>query len=165
MSELESGIEIFDLRDRPEFCDEVIDRNLKEFGALIDMDREDVAALFKLDVSRDRLPVTLIAVSENRFAGCVSLREKTMGAVTHPEAYLDESPWLSNMIVSEWARGRGIASRLTEALEKKAREHGITRIYSSTEHGDSLYHKLGYQDIQQKPHKHTTLYLIYKDVT
>ena len=87
-----------------------------------------------------------------------------MGMVTHPEAYLEESPWLSNMWVADWARGKQLATKLTLALEDTARARGTKQLYSSTIRPDSLYHKSGYADIAQRPFKGHTIYLIRKDL-
>ena len=158
-------IEIVDLRHRPDLAQQVIEQNFDVWHEFTDIDRETMAELFSLDSPNGSLPATLIARVGDKYAGCVSLREKTMGMATHPEAYLeDRSPWLSNMWVAEWARGRQLATRLSRALEDTARELGFVRVYSSTLHPDSLYHKMGYEDIEKKPFKGDTIYLIKRDL-
>jgi GNAT superfamily N-acetyltransferase len=153
-----------DLRDRPEFVGTVIEQNVAQWGAFTDIDRVGMARLFAIDNPRNTLPLTLIALHDDHYIGCVSLRERTMGMVTHPEAYLEASPWLSNMWVAPEARGRKLASRLTLALESCARALGICRIYSSTAVPNSLYHKLGYRDLERRAFKGGALYLIVKDL-
>jgi GNAT superfamily N-acetyltransferase len=153
-----------DLRDRPEFVAAVVEQNVAQWGTFTDIDRVGMERLFAIDNPRDSLPLTLIALHEHHYVGCVSLRERTMGMMTHPEAYLEASPWLSNMWVAPEARGRKLASRLTLALESCARALGIHRIYSSTAVPHSLYHKLGYRDLERHSFKGGALYLIVKDL-
>ena len=164
MSEGNEEFAIVDLRDRPGLLEFVIEQNFGQWHDVTDIDRPGMAKLFTIDNPRDSLPVTLVAVIDGRYAGCVSLRERTMGMVTHPEAYLEESPWLSNMWVADWARGKQLATKLTLALEDKARALGIEQLYSSTIRPDSLYHTAGYADIAQRPFKGYTIYLIRKDL-
>lgn len=158
-------VQIFDLRDRPQFLEAVIEQNFTQWGPFADIDYAGMERLFRIDNARGTMPVTLIALLDERYVGCVSLRERTMGMTTHPEAYLEASPWLSNMWVAEEARGRKLASRLTLALEDQAAALGIRRLYSSTAHPQSLYHKLGYRDLEQRSFKDSTIYLICKDLS
>lgn len=157
-------LEIVQLQSRPEFIEAAAKQNFEQWGEFTGIDERTMTALFAADNAIDTLDATFIALIDGRYAGCVSLREKTMGIITHPEVYLDKSPWLSNMWVADWARGHGLASKLTASLEDLARTLGISRVYSSTAHADSLYHKLGYVDIEQRPFKGETIYLIYKDM-
>lgn len=157
------GIE--DLRERPDLLEAVIEQNLLEWGPFTDIDRAGMQRLFGIDNSYGTLPITLVAVLDERYVGCVSLRDRTMGMVTHPEAYLNASPWLSNMWVTAEARGRKLASRLTRAIEDRARALGVSRIYSSTAEPSSLYHKMGYHDLERRTFKGETIYLICKDLS
>lgn len=160
-----SHLELVDLRDRPDLLEQVIEQNYEQWHEFGDLDRSDVEELFRLDVPRGQLPLHLVALIDGRYAGQVSLRARSMGATHHPEAYLEgKSPWLSNMWVAPWARGHGLATRMTKELDRIAKALGYHRIYSSTEFPDSLYHKAGYRDIERRTHKGRTIYLIYKDI-
>jgi ribosomal protein S18 acetylase RimI-like enzyme len=164
-SEAKSGIELTDLRDRPDMLGQVIEQNYEQWHEFADLDRDDMKELFRLDVPRGELPVHLVALIDGRYAGEVSLRARSMGSVKYPEVYLEgKSPWLSNMWVAPWARGQGLATKMTRELDAIAKALGYTRIYSSTEFPDSLYHKAGYRDIERRTHKGRTIYLIYKDL-
>ncbi len=156
-------IDICDLRDRPEFAEAVPQAEYEEWKDFSDMSLDELRAHFTADVPRGELPVTLIGVGGDRLAGAVSLREKTLGAVRHPEVYLDGvSPWLSNMWVAEWARGHGLATRLSLALEEVAKELGFDTIYSSVAMEDSLYHKIGYHTIGKRQHREYIVHQIKK---
>ena len=160
-----AGLEIIDLRDRPDLAAAVADIQYCQWAEFTGLSRDEMHALFRPGVAPGGLPVTLIAVDGSEVAAIVSLRHITMGAVTHPEVYLDGVyPWLSNMWVAEWARGQKLATRITVAVEDVARELGFGTIYSSTAMEDSLYHKLGYRTIGQNPHHGLTIYLIQKEL-
>lgn len=157
---------IADLADVPCLRDEVVEINAELWGELTDLEPKEMAQLFPVEKSSNGLPLTLVASIDGKLAGCVSLREETMGMIKHPEAYLPgKSPWLSNMWVAERARGQKLASCLTEDLERRARELGFSQIYSSAGQSDSLYHKLGYKEIGRKPLKNLTIHLIRKDLS
>lgn len=153
-----------DLRDRPEFRQLVIAQNLDSWGELTDLNHQEMAALFALDVPRGQLPITFIAVLAGKYVGCVSLRAVTMGAVKHKEAYSDATPWLSNMWVAEEARGHGIASSLTDCVLNAARSLGFKTVYSSVATEDSLYHKMGFCTTSSRPFGGYTVYLIEKQL-
>ena len=163
-SVIDKAIEIVDLRDRPEYRDAVIRQNLNEWGAMTDIDLDMMSGLFDLDHSPDTLPITLIALSADNYVGCVSLRTFTMGALTHPEAYMDTTPWLSNMWVADAARGMGLATRMVGEVERLAREHGFSEVYLGTLQPDSLYHKAGYKDVLQRHLKDETMYIVRKSL-
>lgn len=158
-------VQIVDLRDRPDLLEAVIEQNLSQWGPFTGIDRQGMERLFDIGNPKGTLPLTLLAVVDDQYAGCVSLREQTMGMMTHPEEYLDESPWLSNMWVATFARGAKLASRLTLELETQARAMKIGRIFSSTMDPNSLYHKLGYRDLLTKDHRGEPIYMICKDLT
>jgi ribosomal protein S18 acetylase RimI-like enzyme len=157
-------ISISRLRDVPQFLDAVIDQNFTSWGEITNLDRGEMEALFRTEMSGDDLPATFVAHRGERYAGCVSLRQKTMGSIKHPDLYGTGSPWLSNMWVAQWARGRGVATKLTEELEAAATRAGTRRIYSSTAERNSLYHKMGYVTVKQKRFREFTVFLIVKDL-
>ena len=165
VNEQSANVEIVDLRDRPDLLEEAIEQSYREWHEFTDIDRNTMEEMFSLDVLRDELPAHLIALVDGRYAGEASLRAQSMGATHHPEAYLEgNAPWLSNMWVADWARGKGLATRMTNELDAIAKAMGYDRIYSSTEFPDSLYHKAGYRDIECRTHKGIPIYLIYKDI-
>jgi GNAT superfamily N-acetyltransferase len=164
MTDLFSAAQIIDMRDRPDLRSAVIEQNLKVWGDFTGIDRAGMERLFDPETPKESLPITLLAIVDGRYAGCVSLRDRSMGMMTHPEEYLDETPWLSNMWVDEFARGAKLASRLTIALEDQARKVGIAKIFSSTMDPNSLYHKLGYKDLVTKDHRGAPIYMICKEL-
>ncbi len=157
-------IQISHLCDVPRYLESVITQNHESWGEVTGFTRSEMAEIFQAEFPGDSLPVTFVAHQEEAYAGCVSLRQTTLGGIRHPEVYGEGSPWLSNMWVADWARGRGVATQLTTALEAFARASGVARIYSSTAEEDSLYHKMGYTTVKRTPFGEFTLFLIEKDL-
>lgn len=156
---------ISDLRDVPKHAEAVAQASFKEWGKMTELSIEEMRHLFNPGDPRGELPVTLVASRNNTFAGFVSLRIHTMGAIKHPEAYLASvNPWLSNMWIEEWARGQNLASMLTTTLDQIAHNHGYSKIYSSTAEPQSLYHKLGYQTLEIRKLGKMNIYQISKDL-
>ena len=140
---------IVDLRDALRFRNAVIRQNHEEWSQTIDMDLDTMTDLFPVDTPAGALPVTLIALIGGRYVGCASLREGPLGTANFPDAYFDGKPWLSNLWVAGWARGQKLATRLVTAIEDEARNLGYKRLFISTFVENSLYEKLGYEQIFQ----------------
>lgn len=153
-----------DLRDRPLLLDAVVTQNLRSWGGITALDQDEMAAQFPVNIARGQLPATFVAVLGGRYAGCVSLREQTLGAVKHPELYGSGTPWLSNMWVAEWARGHGLAGALTARVMTTAQAMGFVRLYSSTATGSSLYHKMGFRTYATRRFGDETIHLIEHDL-
>ena len=162
----DDGIELVELSERPELAEAVAKINFDQWADFTDLDMDEMRSLFRPTPGENGLPVTILAVRGDEIAGNVSLRKVTMGAVKHPEVYLDDVfPWLSNMWVADWARGKRLATRMSRAVEDKARQLGCNVLYSSTERDDSLYHKIGFRTVDQRPHHDTTVYLVVKELS
>lgn len=91
--------------------------------------------------------IALVAEEGRKLAGLVWLRFFT--AEAHGEGYVDEATPELAIAVVEGQRGLGIGTRLMEAIHKRARQEGITRISLSVEPDNParrLYERLGYVD-------------------
>jgi N-acetylglutamate synthase-like GNAT family acetyltransferase len=88
---------------------------------------------------RGRLPISLVALSEDRneLVGSANL-VATM--LTHKHL----SPWLSSVVVPSQFRGKAIASKLALAAVAEASRLGFDTIYLFTPHNESLYARLGW---------------------
>ena len=165
LRDVTSVVRIVELSERPEFAEQVAQINFRQWAQFSDLTLADMRELFSPNAPGSALPVTFVAVSQDDVRAVVSLRKVSMGAVTHPEVYLSGvEPWLSNMWVAESARGHKLATRLSLAVEGRARELGYRILYSSTAVDDSLYHAIGFQTIAVKQHKGAPVYIIKKDI-
>lgn len=88
---------------------------------------------------RGRLPISLVALSEDRneLVGSANLLATTL---THKHL----SPWLSSVVVPPQFRGKAIASKLALAAVAEASRLGFDTIYLFTPHNESLYARLGW---------------------
>jgi GNAT superfamily N-acetyltransferase len=93
--------------------------------------------------------VALVAEDDGRLIGLAWYRFFTDDV--HGEGYVDDAtPELAIAVVDEF-RGRGIGSRLMEAIHARAREAGVARMALSVDADNPakrLYEKLGYMDFE-----------------
>ncbi|MFN2331651.1 MAG: GNAT family N-acetyltransferase [Halomonas sp.] len=61
----------------------------------------------------------------------------------------DLTPWLASVYVVPAWRGRGIASRLVQQVEKEASAHGIGQFHLFTSDRQTLYRRLGWQAMEE----------------
>ena len=67
------------------------------------------------------------------------------------------TPWLASVyVVPEW-RGQGIASGLVKRVEAEAIESGIRHFYLYTPDQQSLYRRLGWQDVEHLEYRGETV--------
>ncbi len=66
---------------------------------------------------------------------------------------LDLSPWLAGLYVSAPRRRQGIGATLVSAIEKKAHELGVKKLYLHTPESEVFYLKLGWQ-VKERPLYH-----------
>lgn len=86
----------------------------------------------------DRIPLTLIALSDGAPAGTASLWRDDMES--HPEL----TPWLAAVYVLSGQRNRGIGSQLVKAIEQTAQELHVSRFYLFTPDKEHFYSRLGW---------------------
>jgi len=97
----------------------------------------------RLEAERGRVPTTFVALEGDELLGSVTLTEHDM--TTH----LDLTPWLAGLYVKAQKRRQGIGTALVRHTVQAAREMGIQRLYLYTESARGLYHKLGWQVIEE----------------
>lgn len=83
-----------------------------------------------------RIPLSLVALVDGQPVGTVNLIDNDDAKRPHLH------PWLAAMVVLEPWRGRGIGTRLVEALLAEARRLGFERLYFGTD-GPGFYTRLG----------------------
>lgn len=107
---------------------------------------------------RDRLPMALVAVSEEgRLVGSASILAATL---THQHL----TPWLSSVFVSPEMRGRGVASALSLRAVGEAARLGFETLYLFTPHSQSLYARLGWKTFGSIVHNGQLLTLMQRPV-
>ena len=100
--------------------------------------------------NRDKLPVSLVAISDGKVCGTASL--KTESVTTHKHL----TPWLAALLVAPTFRRRGIANQLIAAVEEKARQLRFNSIYIGTGEGsgtpESSLRNRGWEFVEKVPY-------------
>jgi predicted N-acetyltransferase YhbS len=87
------------------------------------MGRTDVLNFLRERINTKRLPITLVAFEAGEPVGTVSLKEFDM------ETRSDLTPWVTSLYVEKTWRRKRFGSSLMTAIEQKARELEIRRLY------------------------------------
>jgi GNAT superfamily N-acetyltransferase len=98
----------------------------------------EAEARLRRRLSRDQLPIVLVALRGEACVGTATLRANDLS--TRP----DLTPWLASVFVPPAERGHGIGSALVTAVEERARTLGFDRLYLRTFDRQSLYARLGW---------------------
>ncbi len=136
-------IEIVTLCDRPEFIPLVARWNWAEWSDLLpcascDAFAEDLRAR----TTRDRVPITFLALEDGAPAGTVSLIEDDLE--TRPEL----TPWLASLYVLPEKRGGGLGKMLVKHAVAAARRFGIGTLYLYTPGQEAFYRALGWEFLE-----------------
>ena len=108
--------------------------------------QEQIEQDFLSDVSRDRLPVRLIAFESSKLAGTIVLREHGI------EALPGFQPELGGLYVVESHRGHGIATELIRAGMKLALDQGYEIVFATTVAAAGILERLGWEFIKTVLH-------------
>jgi GNAT superfamily N-acetyltransferase len=96
-------------------------------------------------VSRERLPIQMVALWESRVVGVASLKLHELF-----ERYPEKNFWLGDVFVAPEFRGRGIGSALAMKIVQLAKSRGIEALHLQTKDlSGGLYARLGWQKIEQ----------------
>ena len=88
--------------------------------------------------TRDRVPLTVIALSGKTLLGSASLIAQDM------DTRMDLTPWLASVYVAPAYRNRGLGSALVRRIADKAKVLGFERLYLFTPDKESFYARLGW---------------------
>ena len=134
---------IADLLDHPKAVDAVTHWIDGEWSSFSGRTLEQTRARFSKGIERDRLPITQVALVDNKPVGVASLRARDSFDFL-PGA----TPWICNVFVDETARGRQVASSLCNSLQDKARSLGYDEVFLATPMlKNSLYHRLDFREV------------------
>ena len=126
---------IIPLADKPELVDCCAAWSYGEWGSQVYED-------YKKSIDGEALPVTWMALSDDKPAGMVRLKKND-----HIERE-DLKPWLSSLYVHPKYRGRGLGDLLCQHVEDAAKDtYGYEELYLFTGGAEKLYAKRGYKHI------------------
>lgn len=108
---------------------------------------EDVKRLIAERTNKTKIPVALVAFDGNELLGTVCL--KTHDMETRP----DLTPWLAGLYVAKPWRRKGVGAALVKAIEKKANELAVEKLYLYTPESEGFYSRWGWQ-VKEKTEYH-----------
>lgn len=100
--------------------------------------RQDFEGSIAARCNTDRVPLALIGSEGQELIGTVCLEAHNM------DTRRDLSPWLAGLYVKQEWRHQGIGARLVRAIEAKASELGIHKLYLYTPDSEHFYARLGW---------------------
>jgi len=150
-------IKIDYLKNHPHLVSEISKWFFKEWGYLYP--ERDLASVEEAVAGRmnyDKIPLALVAVSDNNFVGTVCLKDYDM------ETRKDISPWLAGLYVKEEFRNNGIGRLLVKNIIKKAKELGVDELYLYTPNAEKFYEKMGWCTINYEKYQETDVKIMRK---
>lgn len=140
MNQAEAQIEIMELAQCPEAVPTVAEWIDNEWAWLSGRTFAQTLQRFASPPIENNLPLTLVALQDGVPSGVASLRRFDDAVPVR-----DVTPWITNVLVPADKRGRGVASRLMQALLSRARALGYSSVWLATEDQQSLYRRCGFQ--------------------
>ena len=132
-------MEIFDLKDKLEYLDEVVELEYEEWADNKEENKEKRIKRKKeriCDMFTDRSFCKLILVNENELIGFISLFPNDC------EEEKNLTPWYATMYVKEEYRNHGYSIILNEAIINEAKNRGFSILYLKTDL-ENYYEKFG----------------------
>ena len=125
-------LQIYNLKDRPEFIEEVATLTQKEWGqAGLTKEQFNNKVIKKIEKIKNsfenKFYCKLILVENNTLIGFISIFP------TDGEERKDLSPWYATMFVKEEYRGNGYSKILNNAILSEARKRGFRKLYLKTD--------------------------------
>jgi GNAT superfamily N-acetyltransferase len=116
-------IDIKYLADHPAYINKCAEWSFKVWGRFNpNATIEKSIDIFTRHCNKDKTPLTLLAIENNRLIGMASLKDDD-GLVS------ELKPWLASLYVDESLRGKGIAKELVDSIKQKAKELGYKSLY------------------------------------
>lgn len=121
--------------------------------------RAAAIATFRADCGSQGVPSVFAAMDGERPVGMASLVADDMSD------RCELTPWLASVFVlPEW-RGRGIASALVRRVEQEAEDGGHELFYLYTPDQQSLYRRLGWEDVEEREYHGETVTIMRRDLS
>jgi N-acetylglutamate synthase-like GNAT family acetyltransferase len=137
-------MEIVYLADQPGYLPTVARWVFDEWGRKTSgVTLAQIKAKFRGHLQRDAVPLTLVAVEDERPIGTASIFLQDLSI--RP----DLSPWLAAVYVPPKQRRQGIGGQLVQAAEKAARRLEIERLYLFTPDQVPFYTRLGWSILEE----------------
>lgn len=134
-------LQIFDLKDFPQFIDPLAQWHFAEWSYLHpDYTLDQLRQEMQQYLSAQLVPSMFILLNQQQeLLGSASLVAHDLGS--RPEL----SPWLANVFVHPDYRGQGLGRQLVFYVQQQAQRAGIGRLYLFTANQMDFYRGLGWQ--------------------
>lgn len=122
---------------------------------------EGMRSALERRLNRSQLPLTLVALVDNRPVGTVSLK------IREVEIRPEMTHWLGALYVQESRRGRGVGTTLVEAAEREAHLHGIEDLYLYTrqQQTEDWYAWLGWKVVERLLYQGRSAVIMTRDLS
>jgi predicted N-acetyltransferase YhbS len=151
------AVQIVFLVDYPEHLPKVAEWIFGEWGtASPGLTLEKTEVNFRNYLQRDALPLTLVALRDEKPVGTASLQPEDM--TTRPEL----TPWLACVYVPLEERGKGIGSNVVAAAEGSARRLKIPALYLFTPDKEKFYSRLGWSLLEHTDYRNRNVVVMRK---
>lgn len=121
---------------------------------------KDTIASLNAKLNKDKVPLTFVAISDNKPVGMISLKPEIK-----VKGYNDHDLWLGSFWVIDEYRDQGIGTKLLEKVYAKARELGYTKIslFASDPKSPEWYGQRGWKQFATDTYQdHKVVLMEYK---
>lgn len=122
------AIRIDYLANHPQHCQQVVDWVWENWDQHLDYKYEDTRDEFFSSAVTDKLPLTCIALDDDKPIGMIALIE--VDYIDRPNL----GPWVTDIFIEPAYRNQGIGARLFDKIYDVAYKLGYKKVYLWTEH-------------------------------
>jgi GNAT superfamily N-acetyltransferase len=119
---------------------------------------ESLEEKFRGNMNRNAIPLTLLAMDEDRPLGTASL------VVHDMKDHRELSPWLAAVYVLPGQRGKGIGSRLVKSIELLAANLEVEQLYLFTPDRESFYAHMGWTVFERTSYHEKDVIIMIKEL-
>ena len=120
---------------------------------------EEVGNYFAANTSREKIPITYIAVEKERLCGTVTLDVEDLDL----RGYEHLGPWLVCVYVDKAQRGRGLGRQLVHHAVDEAVRLKLSSLYLWTENLQAMYLQLGWRVLERRQHHGHDITIMRRD--
>ena len=156
---LDRGMKITYLANYPEHVSTVAKWVIDEWGhESPGTTLEGLEEKFRNHLNRNVIPLTLLAMEEDRPLGTASLVFHNM------KDRQDLSPWLAAVYVLPEHRGQGIGARLVKSIELLAANLEVEKLYLFTPDRESFYTRMGWTVLERTTYREKDVVIMMKEI-
>ena len=153
----ESRVTISYLADHPEVLGSLAAGFKNQWAAHFEGQPLDAIKMGFANSCREQgLPLALVAIVGDSFAGTASLRQES-GSV-----YPGVGPWLTHLYVEPQFRNQGIGTSLIRAVEAEAMRNGFSELHAATTRAAAVFQRAGWMMIEAVDYQGDLVNVLWK---